>query len=142
MKYNKQQFLKDVRDEIDAIKKHATKEEIGNLDFNKLYPDRENSCVYGLMTGNCHSRRAAVLITKCCQRYFKRDDTQDMPVSKGFKAIKGLINGAKVNGFVSERIQEYDITHFSSLETYILLPEAKNKNVIEYLKGESGRLVL
>ena len=57
-------FIKEVRKEINTIKRLATKEEINKLDINTFNPLQTNNCIYGQMTGNCLSLRAKELYPK------------------------------------------------------------------------------
>lgn len=144
-KYTKSQFLIDVAKEAKAIKKHATEREIARLDFSSLEPDQPENCIYGQMTGNCKSSRACRLIFNCCQRYIC--NTYEGKIKEnGFADIKGNVNGEKIDGIDTprklKREREVSLDHFSALEAYILLPNAKNKNLIAFLKGERKDLVL
>lgn len=136
--YTKAQFLKDVAAEAKALKKNATKEELGELDFDTLEVANENRCVYGQMTGSCKSERAAILISSCCKRFFHNgeDDPETMEI------VEQQVNGKTVDGFVEQRKNQDWVKYFSSIEQYILTPFAQNKNLIAYLKGERKDLVL
>ena len=140
----KEQFLKDVRTEINNIKKYATKAEINRLDFENLEPENYNRCIYGQMTDDCTSPRASELIFKSCARYISPGDN-NIKINS-FTKLKSQINGKTIPGvknnkqFANTRIHYID--HFSSLEAYIMLPKAKNKNIISYLKGETKKLIL
>lgn len=142
----KEQFLKDVRTEINNIKKYATKAEINRLDFENLNPDSKYKCIYGQMTGICTSPRASELIFKSCARYISPGD--DYIKTDSFIKLKSQINGKTIpdiknnKQFLNTRREFGEIQHFSSLESYIMLPKAKNKNIISYLKGETKKLVL
>jgi hypothetical protein len=141
MQYTKKQFFADVTAEATALREHATDEEKAKLDFDSLEPNSPSKCIYGLATGNCMSKRAAELINKCCQRFIINDDDNGIK-EYGFVAVRKQVNGAIIEGFVMERSVNRDLLHFSSIEAYILLPEAKNKNLIAYIKGEKQKLVL
>ncbi len=132
------QFLLDVRTEVEALKKHATKDEIGNLNFSYFDPESQYGCIYGQMTGRCTSARAKELMDLSCVRVAVGDSLayskKDLPDI--LKKINGQYNGQMWNqGF---RNFEY----LSMIETYILLADSKPKNIIAYLKGEKEKLVL
>lgn len=137
--YTEAKFRKEIKQEINLIKKHATTEEIENLDFETFNPDVERQCVYGQMTGNCRSPRASVLIRKCCKRFVIRDGVGKAKI--GYRAIIELINGIK-SSKEDLGTAAWDAKYFSALETYILFPQTKNKKVISYLKGERDTLSL
>lgn len=152
--YSKRQFIADVTKEVKALKKHATKEELQNLDFNEFDPDKKEQCIYGQITGYCQSKRASELIFNCCVRFVRNDLEID---DKGFEAIKEAVNGAFVGrkkslrSLINNRNKHCkfnnwglntEIGHLSAIESYILLPEANNKNLISFLKGNTNKLVL
>ena len=100
------------------------------------------------MTGSCFSYRASELIFKCCGRYFlseKDDISLEESSDKEFSAL-AFVNGEIPMGVNSVASLHIDRNgwgiHFSSVETYIMQPESKNKNLIDYLKGERKDLVL
>lgn len=132
MKYTKAQFLKDVAAEAKALKKNATKKELEKLNFYTLNANHSEKCIYGQQTGNCRSKRAVKLITLCCKKFVQNEGFHPR---NGFDAVV-----KSVNGETSESPQT--LTYLSSIETYILLPRSKRKNLIAYLRGERKDLVL
>lgn len=141
--YTFDQLKDDVRKEAEALRVHATQEERGRLTIDELSTTSFRRCYYGLMTGNCYSKRAAELIEKCCCRYFRigvLPDIDDGPID--MSTIQKNVNGISVNNFVKDRITVSSVTHYSAIEAYILLPEAKNANLIAYLRGETETLEL
>ena len=145
-KITKVQFLKDVRTEIENIKKYARKSEIQKLDFDTFNPLSVSRCIYGQMSGACDSSRGSNLIYKCCERVMPQPDTEETVKRGGWKHIQKYLNGHIKKTFKSgkaykeARAEKY--AYLSSLEAYIQLPSAKTKNIISYLRGESERLVL
>ncbi len=112
-----------VKQEADNIKIHATEEEIGRLDFDILDCFSVHECIYGEMTGHCFNERAIELLRKCSR-----------PFSSSI-----------------ETLREYDLVYFqyghdtraySAIEFYISRPNAKNKELIAYIKGETKTLRL
>lgn len=140
MSYTFEQLKEDVRKEAEALRVHATKEERERLDFCKLNPRREDRCIYGQMCQSCHSVRAVSLIQVCTPRFF-RDERFTRIAYEGFNGIQKRVNGESVVNFIEDRSNEL-IGHFSAIEAYILLPEAKNANLISFLKGETDNLEL
>lgn len=140
--YNVDQFLEDVKKEAQALRENATDEELGNLSFEKMHPSRRGYCIYGLMTGHCDSARATTLIFNCCARFVKNPG--DSSVSIG--DLMEWVNGEKIDGIkTANDFTEYRETqtfHLSAIEAYIMTPEAKNANLISYLKGETDTLEL
>jgi hypothetical protein len=65
MELTNEEFLQEVKNEINLLKKNATKEELGRLDFRSFSPVVVHLCLYGQMTGDCYSVRAFVLKETC-----------------------------------------------------------------------------
>lgn len=140
--YTFEQLKEDVKKEAEALRVHATAEELAKLSIDELRPSNVSHCIYGQMTGNCYSFRAATLINKCCKRYFRKSIMPDFfKHNTSFENIQMGVNGIVVKDFVEHRTK-CDEVHFSAIEAYILLHEAKNANLIAYLKGETNTLEL
>jgi len=144
--YTQEQFLEEVAKEAEAIKQKATKREIDRLSFRRLCPAKTDTCIYGMMTGDCYSQRAAELIIACTPRYFQYPV---MPASWeyeadkiSFKRISENANGEEVVGFLADRMSRIFTVNYSALEVYILWKEAKNENLIAYLRDEIDTLIL
>ena len=118
--YTFEQLKEDVRKEAEALKIHATQEERERLSIEELDPNHARRCIYGLATGECDSPRASKLIKKCAPIYIDSESDQHR--------IKTV-----------DHFREY---HWSPIEYYITLPEAKNANLIAYLRGETDILEL
>ena len=139
---SKEQFLQDVRTEVEALKANATQEEVKNLNIETFDPDSKIECIYGQMTGNCASKRAKALMDSACVRvtnstYFASEKT--------FKNLAEHINGAYEGQTWGDEwydgyIRRY--AYISMLEMYIFLKGASPKNIIDYLKGEVETLEL
>jgi len=138
----KKEFLDDVMHEINMLKKHATKEEKENLDFlefNPLYPTR---CIYGQLTGNCANKRAKDLMDKSCIRVMSLEDGVDELRNKTFNKIKNKINGKYTQQTWEDVADSRFYSHLSSLEGYIALKNAKNEQILQYIKGEIDTIKL
>ncbi len=133
-KITKKQFLADVMHEIEMLKKHATPEEIGRLDFGKFDPKIVYGCIYGQMTHNCSSPRAHALMDMSCIRQMNLPSGAWNLSDMVFTKVVDMINGPydKRTWSTSRRNWSY----LSALEGYINLKGAKNKEIIAYLKGE------
>lgn len=117
-------LLELVAQEAAAIRKHAIKSELDQLDFNELDPEAADSCIYGQMTGNCFNTRAKELLTLCA-----------VPFSGSIIYLSPVGDRA----FYEDMYLTRD---FSALEYYITQPYAKNAELIAYLKGETDTLNL
>jgi hypothetical protein len=142
MSVSKKQFIIDVKHEVEMLKKHATKEEIEKLDYVHLDPVHMGKCIYGQMTGSCESDRAKALMDLACVRVYVGDV---MIRGKEYKEIQKNMNGPYKGQMWSndwDNGVKRSYTHLSMIETYICLIGAKNKKLIDYLKGETDTLEL
>ena len=106
-------FLKEVDVELKHIKKHATKEEISNLNLEQFSPQLRDRCIYGQMTGECDSGRAKELY------------------------VKSYCNLPYNETFNTESLPNFDTgNNFTALERYICFIDRKQTcKIMEYLKG-------
>jgi len=114
-KLTKKDFFAEVITEVEHLKKTATQEEIGKLDFGRLNAYMYHACIYGQMTGDCHSDRAVELANKKYEGI----------AEEGYSFFQW-----------SNSIYSKVSNDISPLEVYITLKRAKNKSLIAYLKGE------
>lgn len=128
----------DVTKEVTALKTHATKNELHKLSAALLDPSDVFNCYYGLMTDCCHSERAVELIKICAIRYVV-DCTLTSTTAEGFQRISEHVCTKGMDDFESGRGFS---GYYSALEAYALLKDAKNENIIAYLKGETDILEL
>lgn len=117
--YTFEQLKEDVKKEAEALRVHATKDEREKLCLELLDPNHTDFCYYGLMTGECDSPRAIELIGKCTLKFYKQAREGFCPADKGVIANR-----------------------WSPIELYGTLPEARNANLIAYLRGETETLEL
>lgn len=120
MTYTFDQLKEDVRKEAEALRVHATKEERGRLDLKRMDPNSPIRCYYGLMTGECDSERATELIKKCASVYINNDSSFGNMTP----------------------VEEFRYYYWSPVEWYITYPEARNANLIAFLRGETDNLEL
>lgn len=141
--YSIEQFHEDVRAEADALKEHATADELARLDSSELDPSAFEGCIYGQMTGDCTSLRASELIFACCKRY-----VHNKGIVGSFERVSEYVNGETIEGVDSAialknaRDKNACLEYLSSIESYIMLEDANNENLIAYLKGETDTLGL
>lgn len=121
MKLNLKELKELVILEAINLKAHATKEELNDLNFENFDPHKPALCIYGQMTGECRSGRSLELLNKCVVPYSDNLFEYDDKVEKDFK---GYFSG------------------FSPIEFYICRPKAKNKTLIDFLKGERETLTV
>lgn len=112
-----------VTEEATNLKKHATQEELNKLDFNRLNPGRIDLCVYGQMTGYCHTKRAEELMRTCCKRVYNTD--------------AGSVRNCSVNGSPENKNRH---SFWSPIEVFIdqyrNQNNGNNEQLIKFLKGE------
>lgn len=113
-----------VKIEADGIKIYANDAEINKLDFSELDPSEEKFCIYGQMTGSCYSHRAADIISKITKPFSHLIDN--------FKPAREVLFDEKLP-FRCD---------FTPIEFYIFQKDAKNENIINYIKGKSEILEL
>lgn len=140
------QLLADVTAEINALRTHATPEELSRLNLEDFNPNRSAQCIYGQMTGNCTNVRAHGLMNRACVRVMNTPDgahvldrlASDSP--KFIKYINGLYNGQTWNtkGIFRQR----SFLYLSVLEAFILTSDANIPGILSYLKGETDELKL
>lgn len=122
---NQQELFLLVKQEAENLKVHATQEELSNLSFDKLDPIQADKCIYGLMTGNCYSKRSIQLIELCCERVI---------------VDASGVSGSKVlNGSPSK---SYRRSYWSPIEVYIAQDDfnSNNKSLVAFLRSETDTL--
>jgi hypothetical protein len=129
-----------VRTEAKNLRKFTTKEEKENLDYNRLNPRNEMSCIYGLLTNNCFSERAEELIVKSCPRVYKYDsDGFSTPVK-----LSSTLNGKPKIGirYLNDIEEKRDLksSFWSAIEVFIWNKKNQdsgaNERLLKYIKGE------
>lgn len=153
--YTEVQFLKDVKAEATALKQYASKDELEKLNDEIINPFHYQECVYGLMTGDCYSERASELIFNCCKKFFVSHIDEDYLIDLSrrkpnldFNEISDFVNGSVVPGvstvedFHTCRKNENCDEHYSSIEAYIIMEDAKIPELIAFLKDETQTLEL
>ncbi len=130
----KKSILRDlVIDEATNLKKHATKDELENLNFFLLDPTEKESCVYGQMTGHCENYRSKELIVSSCIRVF-------IPNKKNIDDNE--LRAPSLNG--KPKIEQSRTDYYSPIEVFIWRKEnqknGNNKRLIRFLKGKTKTL--
>lgn len=116
-------FLEMVQNELDTIKKRATKREIGRLNILTFNHKFHDLCIYGQMTGYCESKRAKKIMVKTFENVVKslKDCNSD------------FLSFSKQDNKTSK-----DLSYgFTPLEKYLyMVKKPMHKKIIQYLKGE------
>jgi len=138
-------FKADVLHEIKMLKKHATVKEKSRLDFERFDYRLIDNCIYGQLTTDCESARAKKLMDKCCIRVMNLHSSNSTVLNKIIdKRISNknfVINGINEGqGWDENGVRNY--AHISALEAYICTKDAKNSEIINYIKGDSDILIL
>lgn len=134
-------FPKLVIDEAKNLRKFATKGEKANLDFDRFNDNSAHGCIYGQLTGYCHSPRAIELITLSAKRVY---------IPKYHKSLfTNALNvenpgaSTKLNGKPKIVDRREEITYWSPIEVFVNrenTPEAMKKQLLEYIKGKKRKL--
>jgi hypothetical protein len=140
---SREQFLQDVRTEVESLKANATQEEVGKLDIETFDPDSQKFCIYGQMTGNCSSKRAKQLMDASCVRVTSSSSFID---NRSFDSVVAKING----DYTGQTWGENDganyyyrrFNYLSMIEMYIFLKGASPKNIMDYIKCDVETLEL
>ncbi len=140
----KADFLQAVMHEINMLKQHATPEELSKLDFGNLNGAFATTCIYGQMTGDCTTRRAKELMDASCIRVMDINFIQkDIDIDDPDFNVNGAYTGQSWQPFEEGFDRIYRTYRYMSvLEAYIITKDAKNEEVIKYLKGEIDTLIL
>lgn len=126
-----------VQNELNHLRKEATQEEIGKLDFETFRHHKGNCCIYGQMTGGCLSERALELQKKeflmihaptRFSSYNKVRGGKVYPFQTMHTSVIGVPDGLK------------DLT---ALELYLFMANLKgHKMVIAYLQSKTDTINL
>lgn len=118
--------------EATKLREYATQEEKDNLSLN-IEPHRATKCVYGLMTGNCFSKRAMDLINACCEKVYATNNKSVYPDECELNGTPSLLS----------RPEYRRITYYSPIEVIIFPRWGGQKAVnqlIPYIKGETDHI--
>lgn len=143
--YTKKQFLDEVTQEIENIKKFTTKQEKQNLNIYYFDPDNKYYCIYGQLTGSCESRRAIELMNKCCKRYcFFYFDIENSFLFHYREIKRAIWHTQMPDNFFDSSGCYYvrNFSYYSLLEAFIKYKNANNESIISYIKGKTNKLVL
>jgi hypothetical protein len=137
-KQEEKNLQKEAIKEIKNLKKHATKEQLDELDVRLLQADSARSCIYGQMTGSCYSIEANKLLVKCAKPLYS-DITDSSPRSFINYALRNRSNPFKHDmPFWGGR--EY----YSALEAFIYHDDRliTHEAIIDYLQDKTYTLNL
>jgi len=109
--------------EATALKQHATKNELKKLNFQTLDPGERHNCIYGQMTGDCHSARALTLLNLCAIPFSSTIITYRMTVESSFS-------------------DDIYFRSFSPIEFYISQKGANAEVLIQFLKGDKETITV
>lgn len=120
--------------EAKKLKNKATIEEKLALDAKNLWGDSNYNCLYGQMTGFCHSKRAISLINLCCERVYKAIPTNG-------EYLKNVVLNGK-----PKRIKNRSsvLSFWSPIEVWLYRnpSEEKKQALVDYLQGKTNKLVI
>ena len=135
----KDQLIKGILKEIENIKIHATDAEKEKLDFSMFSGGMSGHCIYGLMTGNCYSKRAGELIKKCVSGKgivgmgIGHRSSEEYPSLDQFVGMNNFLPDLQ-KSIKSGLIR----TLHTKLEWYVFkLSREQVKPIIDYIKGNT-----
>lgn len=131
--YTVEQFKADVIAECVALREHATKEELNILNSEVIYAWSDNSCIYGLLTGDCKSNRASQLIKSCVKTAVRFNL---------LRSSKTIYDQIITPTELSICINRVDFLAVTALEAYIMCSDADIPAIQSYLTGQTETLVL
>ena len=122
-----------VKTEASNLRRKATKDEIGNLDFYYLDSSNVTACIYGQMTGDCFSERANKLIVSCAERVYRFSSKS----GKDFNT--DVLEKNKINGKPTLEGRDH---YFSPIEVFIHNKKNRdngnNERLVKYLEMVKG----
>lgn len=108
--------------EVEALKKHATPEQISRLNLFEIDPMSTTNCIYGQMTGDCFSEEAGKLVRLCA-----------MPYSDSISEFKSPW----------DQFIDFEVRSFTALEFYITFAEQSClKKIVLFLQDELKKLTI
>lgn len=114
--------------EATYLRENTTQQEKDRLEVFDFNPRSSRYCIYGQLTGNCNSNRAALLY-----------DGSGIGVvfygMLGTDSTKSTLNTVEI-------VKEKQVDHFSPIETYIGKYNNDGKEILRYIKGDIDRFVL
>ena len=142
--YSIEQFKADVLADATALKQHATAGELAKLNAALLDPYHYRQCIYGQMTGDCYSPRAARLIFDCCPRYI---DVKKRVTSGTVLTLDDVVKAPRSEQMTESlgELEDYrdGIGGFhSAIENYLWCQDANISGLIAFLKGEADTVEL
>lgn len=116
-------YIIKVKRELTNIKKYATVEELNNLNFYDLNPLDHRFCIYGQLTDSCYNERATELIKLCCN------------TKTSFEGVD------KYSKLITEKPRFLNQGH-TYVEHFIIHHKEYNQHIVDFLKGETDKLII
>lgn len=120
----KESFKSLIKKECELIKKHFTKDEKNKIIFEKIYGDSVQSCIYGLMVGNCNDERVTEFIINNLDT-FCVDDIYTDEIETNYRSGYLL---TPMEYYITPTSEEYDLG--KNIDSY----NERKKNVYKWLK--------
>jgi len=134
-------FKIDVMHEINMLKQHTTAEEKKLLNSETFNINFFRGCIYGQLTGSSSSLRAKNLMKVCCITVVRIGNG-----SEQFENISITDKKFKIKGPNKEQawknLPDSRHRYLSALEAYLFTKNAKNVEILEYIKGNSDTITL
>lgn len=120
-------FEEEAYEEAKQIVKYFSRDEINKLQKNLLDPVHGERCIYGLMTGDCNSRRAVRFIKTLPKGYIE---------SRNFLDSTEKIFNSKIDDIPEDILTCRSVYFMTPLECYIYDEEDNSKGIeiIDFIK--------
>ena len=127
-----------VKEEAKFLKDNLTREEKLNINHDDLDPNSPSSCIYGLATGNCHSKRAVRLMRKGCSRVFSYKNIEENFLDRS--NLNGSPKGHKRHFETKKGYEGF----WSPIEVFIYKTkrESNKVNLVNYITDVTNKLTL
>lgn len=142
MEEDKAELYKLVKEEAKLLLEHTTKKERQRLNCETINGGSSTSCIYGQMTGSCHSERALFLIQKCANKVYANHGV-------GNYLTNYILNGSPLKYKTTSLVRlaeyaspiEYMLDGEGNIYRYDIVSQ-NVKNLIAYLRNETDILEL
>lgn len=133
------ELLKQVLIEATNLREAITDVERGRLDYSNLITSHIDSCIYGLISGNCFSERARELILKCCKKVL-------VPEQGEFERVEDCVLSKDNPTELDKKYLDREFNYYSPIEKYIMVLDANDDDdkliqLINYLKKQTDTFI-
>lgn len=144
----KQALINNVTTELKTLLSLSSIEEIERLKIKHFNPFTRFTCIYGLLTGDCESKRAKSLIDVCSRREIVMPNSElthppslkFLEYSSSYYPVKMYSGATWLEPRKNENTINRSYIYLSPLEFYIRIKGAEIGNIMSFLKQRTERL--